>query len=177
MAAQWAKLRAAELARAAREREARDPVEAYRLFGRILCLDPDSSEAAAELKRLRPRLVVVRSPRSPARLSQLDGELARAEALIAEARFQDALDSLASLRNEILELEPSIEVGLRRVRLEVLEATSWVAFGDVGAAQASLERALNVDPQLRFDPRSVSPKLRRALDAARRSRGAPGGES
>jgi hypothetical protein len=178
LAAEWARLRTAELARAARERETVAPVDAYRLYGHIRCLDPQNAEAAAALERLEPRIVVVRRPRSPARLSQLDGGLARAEALIAEARFRDALESLSSLREALGELEPSTEVGRRRVRLEVLEATTWVAFGDAEAAQESLERALFVDPRLRFDERQASPKLRRALDAARRrTLGDPGGES
>ncbi|MGH0035518.1 MAG: hypothetical protein ACQGVK_10890 [Myxococcota bacterium] len=177
MAAEWARLRAAELLRAAREREAGEPVEAYRLYARIRCLDPYSAEASAGLERVGPRLVVVRGPRSPPRLSRLDGALARAEELIAEARFRDALESLSALRTELGELEPTTEVGLRRVRLEVLEATTWVAFGDAGAAQESLERALFVDPQLEFDERSASPKLRRALEAARRSLGGAEGES
>lgn len=177
MAAQWARLRVSELGRAAEQSERSDPVEAYRLFNRVLCLEPANADASAGIERLGTQLVVVRSPRSPARLSQLDGALAEAEALIAAARFRDALDSLQSLRETLGDLEPSSEVGERRIRMEVLEATTWVAFGDAGAAQKSLERALFVDPQLRFDERSASPKLRRALDAARRSLSDDGRES
>jgi len=177
LAAEWARLRVGELMREARSAEKTDGVEAYRLFRRVLCIDPGAAEARAALERLAARVAVVRPPRSPAHLSRLDGALAQAESLIAEARFRDALDSLKSLRDEIAALEPSEELARRRVRLEVLEATTWVAFGDDGAAQKSLERALDFDPQLRFDDRSASPKLQRALDAARQSARSAGGRS
>lgn len=52
--AQWAELRARELARVARRVEADDPAEAQRLWRRLLCLDPDSRVAQQGLAQYRP---------------------------------------------------------------------------------------------------------------------------
>jgi hypothetical protein len=100
-------------------------------------------------------------------LARLDASLARVEEQLRTARFDEALSDLRALRGRIGEVGDSPPVRAQRVRFEVLSATAHVAYGDDGAARASLQRALAVDPGLDLDAAHTSPKLRRALEAAR----------
>ena len=185
--ARFAHMRADRLAQLARELEERDRVESNRLWQRVLCFDAASAAARAGVERTRPT-VVLRLPSPPAPepaaapeprprpaprpagadLAPLIASLGRVEQQLREARFEEALADLRALRGRLPRAGDSPRAGAERVRLEVLTATAYVAYGDEAAARASLRRALDVDPQLAFDPGRTSPKLRRALEAARR---------
>jgi hypothetical protein len=56
------------------------------------------------------------------------------------------------------------------VRLEIVSATVYVAWGDRDAALSSLARALQADPDLALDPALISPKLLSVFRAARQHR-------
>jgi hypothetical protein len=169
-AARWAQLRGQALAQRARDLEDADRVEANRLWRRVLCLDPESDSARAGVERTRPQVVRRGDTLATLVLAELDSSLARAERLIFDARFRDAMEELAALRARLEELGTSPELADRRVRLEVLAATALVAFGDEGAARERLEHALAADPGLRLDAGSTPPKLRRAFEAVRLAR-------
>ncbi|RIK91372.1 MAG: hypothetical protein DCC71_25100, partial [Proteobacteria bacterium] len=63
--ARWARLRAEQLAARAEELEPQDPVEANRLWQRVLCLDPGSASAHTGIERSRPAVVLrARPPRA-----------------------------------------------------------------------------------------------------------------
>lgn len=179
--ARWARQQADLAAERARELESQSRVDANRIWQRVLCLDPQSEAARAGADRTRPQVVVTRPaeiasdlrdaspPRPAARapvVPDLDAALDRAEQLLRDARFADA-------RSELRRLRPRLAAGggrEQRVRLEVLEATTLLAFGDEPAARTSLERALRADPQLELDARSTPRKVQRAFDAVRAGR-------
>jgi hypothetical protein len=137
---------------------------------------PAASRPAASPRRPAPPgpVTAAKAPepeRQPAlreEVARLDASLARVEEQLRTARFDEALSDLSALRGRIGEVDDALPIGEQRVRLEVLSATAHVAYGDEGAARASLRRALEVDPALDLDAARTPPKLRRALDAARR---------
>jgi hypothetical protein len=178
--ARWARWRAEQVARLAARMEPRDRVEANRLWQRVLCLDPGDATALQGVERTRPRVVLPAAepppaaplaprPRSTAAAAPRTeragpgAELGRAEEMIRDARFDDALAELDRLRPRVARAERPAE----SARLEVLAATAQVAFGDEAAARASLARALRADPSLALDARSTPPKLLRVFEAAR----------
>lgn len=115
---------------------------------------------------------VVRPP--PAPPPERPPELVRAAELVEEgeaklrgARFEEALSRALAARRELEGLEPAPADGALRVRLELVAAVAQVALGDEAGAQESLVRALALDPGLDLDPARTSPKVLRALEAAR----------
>lgn len=139
-----------------------------------------SATARAEARRLLPpvaaeppaALRVAHAPAAPERLAAaprpqrggfpgLDDLLARADAEVREARFEGAVETIARASRMIDSLPDSARTRPRRARLEVLRATTEVAFGNLVDARASLERALEAEPDLELDPRTTSPKLLR----------------
>jgi hypothetical protein len=103
--------------------------------------------------------------------SAIDASLARAEALIRAARFDDALGLLHKASAKLGGESDPLPVRERRSRIEVLTATVLVAFGREGAARARLERALAAKPDLELDPTSTPPKLRRVFGAVQAAAG------
>jgi len=96
----------------------------------------------------------------------VDALLARAEAELVEARFERA-QQLALAAREALDLGGETA---QWVRLELIDATIEVAYGHQDAAVESLNRALELNPDLALDPRSTTPKLVAALATARADR-------
>jgi hypothetical protein len=146
------------------------------MWQRALCLDPQSAAARAGVERTRPQVIVtraseiasdLRAPDAAPRLGDIEASLERAERLMRAARFGDARSELRRVRLRLDAVEDASAPRTARVRLEVLEATSFVAFGDEAAARSSFERALRVDPALELDPRSTPRKVRRVFDAVR----------
>ena len=186
--ARWAKLRAEQLSQRAARLEERDPIEANRIWQRVLCFEPEAVAAREGALRTRPSTLLRAAepprqavPRAPAPVAaraapapppkpkpkpvRFDEPLRRAEQLIRSARFEEALAEIKELRPRI-EAEPGARTS-ERARLELLAATAHVAFGDEAAARASCERALRSDPALELDAHSTPPKLMRAFEAAR----------
>ncbi|MCZ6463516.1 MAG: hypothetical protein O7A09_04190, partial [Proteobacteria bacterium] len=166
-AAHWARLRARELSKLALEFESEDRVQAHRLWRRISCLVPDGPEVLAGMERTQPRAVRREAPPAPVPLAELDRALRRAEKEIEDARFRDAIESAAAAQRLMERLSPSPELSERRVRLGLLEATAFMAFGNQTAARKSFEQVLAHDPELSLDARSTPPKVRRAPELLR----------
>lgn len=110
-----------------------------------------------------------RVPRAaaPPAASVFEALLARAESEVAEARFEQALATVAEARARLAADPGSPVPGAKTARLEVLAATAEAAFGRQGAALESFVRALTADPRLELDRGATSPKLLRSYDAAR----------
>jgi len=101
------------------------------------------------------------------RLREVDRSLARIDALLQSAHFEEVV-SLQRRPRAILDGLPSSPVTrARRLRLETATATADVAFGRRDDAKACFSRALAADPKLRLDPAATSPKVLRVLDEAR----------
>jgi hypothetical protein len=185
--ARWARLRADQLAARAAPLEQTDPIEANRLWERVLCLDPGSANARAGVDRSRATAVsraadplpapAPRVAAAPARAAvpakpkprprpSFDAPLGRAEELIRSARFDAALGEIDRLRPRIEAARDGV-AARERVRLEVLAATAHIAFGDERAARESFARALAADPGFAPDARSTPPKLLRVYEEAR----------
>lgn len=138
---------------------------------------PDLASALATLGR--PLRMATRSAApdvaaQPARTRTLDAEsfrdadheLAQAETLNRQARFEEALAAAERARSA-LPIGWSDDVQRRRARIEVAAATAQVALGREHEARRSFGQALQADPDFRLDARSTSPKVMRAFDAAR----------
>jgi hypothetical protein len=125
-----------------------------------------SREAATPPARIDP------VPSGPD-LDGVDAALGEAQGLLAEARFEEALDRLAMTRSRLL-FEDDAASRTRRARLESLAGTAEVALGREDVARSNFEAALRADPEFRLDARTTSPKVMRAFDAARAAQeGAP----
>jgi len=139
---------------------------------------PDLASALATLGRpLRlaaPRAAPAVAAEPPAQAPRLtaesfraaDHELAQAETLNRQARFEEALASADRARTA-LPIGWSADVQQRRARIEAAAATAQVALGREQEARRSFGQALQADPAFRLDARSTSPKVMRAFDAAR----------
>ena len=92
--------------------------------------------------------------------------LDRCETELRAARFEQALESAAEVR-ERLEARKGAGDDQSHVRLEIASATAYVALGQSNAALESLERALIADPSLELDPALTSPKVLAVFRAAR----------
>ena len=137
----------------------------------VEALAPDADFAAV----LEAPLGVPRPPPpgpSPSRLAEIDTLLERAGKALDAARFAEAIVSTDQVRSGLVPYPATRTVRTRRVRAEVLAATAAIALGQVEAAERSLGRAIEADPQLALDPMTTSPKVVRALDRARAERGA-----
>jgi murein DD-endopeptidase MepM/ murein hydrolase activator NlpD len=98
---------------------------------------------------------------------EVESLIERGEKQLRDARFEAALESADAAR-ALLGASPTPSEKENRVRLEIVSATAAVALGDHDAARSSLRRALQANPDLTLDPALVSPKVLRALRAARR---------
>jgi hypothetical protein len=112
--------------------------------------------------------VASREARNQSEFRELRSAVGALEERVRTAQFEQAIAGGAALRKR-LERAPA---GGTRTSLiaqsEVLLATAELALGRAGDADKSLRRALAIDPALALDPATTSPKVLRALDAARR---------
>ena len=98
--------------------------------------------------------------------TEIASVLDRCETELRAARFEQALESAAEVR-ERLEARTGAGDDQSHVRLEIASATAYVALGQTDAALESLERALITDPSLELDPALTSPKVLAVFRAAR----------
>jgi hypothetical protein len=103
-------------------------------------------------------------------IDRVEQLLAETEERLRGARFEEALRSAAEAREELGEVSQTAERRPREARLEVLAATALLALGREDDAQRSLGRAIAANPELTLDPMKTSPKVIRALAAARAER-------
>jgi hypothetical protein len=199
--ARWVELRAEELALRAQALEKSAPLEAHRLWRRLLCLGEGGEEARQGAERTRPvqihrlRIAAAGGARSklgeawasldqpvapppkrrPAEnprqlraqlLGGVDHWLDRTADLLADARFDTALESAGEIRDRLRKIRGGKDANPRWIRLEVLEATIQVARGEQEAAHACAVRALKMDPDLELDAQRVSPKVVEVFEAA-----------
>jgi len=118
------------------------------------------------------RLEVAPSPadRAAARrrlLAAVGAELDDGELRLWQARFEAALEAAVRARQRLDRMRTGEDLRRPRVRLELLSATAQLALGDERSARESLTRAIESQPDLVLDPKQTSPKLMRALEAAR----------
>ncbi len=98
--------------------------------------------------------------------AEIAAVLERCEAEVRAARFEQALESAAEVREQF-DARSSAADSQSRVRLEIASATAYVALGRTDAALESLQRALIADPDLELDPALTSPKVLAVFRAAR----------
>ena len=177
-AARWAQLRAAELSESAAAFAPTDPASAYRLYQHALCVDPQNARAKQGLADLAPRRdylpapIVVRTKptieqqRPRRRLAELDRTLDAVAAAVAQASFTTALDAASSARKQLEGMSATPDVLARRARLEVMASTAELALGQQAEATASLQRALQAQPDLVLDAQTP-PKVRKLLESIR----------
>ena len=128
---------------------------------RIPTLDAEAEvDAGAEVDTEAE--VDAEDPESTEIASMLD----RCETELRAARFEQALESAAAVREQ-LEARKGDGDDQSHVRLEIASATAYVALGQTNAALESLERALIADPSLKLDPALTSPKVLAVFRAAR----------
>jgi len=104
----------------------------------------------------------------------VDTALGQADALLREARYEEALARVEQARSQLPRGEGA---AARRARLESVAATAQFALGRDAEARRSFGAALEADPQFRLDSQRTSPKVMRAFDAARSAQGPPEGGS
>jgi hypothetical protein len=123
-------------------------------------------------------VVVVRAPgpfvdlarRAEARaalLADIDALMDETRDRLRAARFEEALEAAARTRVALDEMREDDDLPPRWARLEVLQATAELALGRLGAAEASMGRALAADPSLELDPTTTSPKVMRVFESSR----------
>ena len=193
--AEWASLRGRELTALAERFERRDDPRSLALWQHLLCLDPENAAARAGVARSaavrvhRPPLgagpadsagegwargaltAPLGLPGASPPNQQLLAEVRELDEQVRRARFDRALERAAALRRRVSALPPSSDRAGLLVETEVLAATAELALGRPRQAEASLGRALDVYPGLELDPAKTSPKVLRALEAARAARG------
>jgi LysM repeat protein len=111
----------------------------------------------------------------PAEYRALQELLAMAEEELREARFDEAQHSAKAAERLLGAQVASAGSDAQgsdayRARLEVIRATVQSAFGNLDAAQASLERALEANPDLELDPASTPRKVIGLLETIRERR-------
>lgn len=108
---------------------------------------------------------------APAIPATVDAAIAEAESALRAARYADAVTAAERAREGLAPLAASPAVAGRRARLEVAAATALLALGRGDAAREGFLRALAAQPELALDPRTTSPKVLQAFEAARASAG------
>lgn len=100
-----------------------------------------------------------------AQLRRLSREVGALEEQVRTARFEEALRAVPPLRQQLA----GAPVGNTRTNLivqtEVLAATAELALGRATGAEASLERALDANPDLVLDPSKTPRKVLRVFEA------------
>jgi hypothetical protein len=107
------------------------------------------------------------APAEPDGASALEGEVRAADALLREARFEEALERTDRIRADLGPLGEGVEGRRLRVRTEVVAATAHVALEQEDAARGCFRRALDAEPALDLDPAATSPKVLRVFRAVR----------
>jgi hypothetical protein len=102
---------------------------------------------------------------------RVDDALGSAETQLRAANFEAALSTAERVRRQLGGATSAEGARARQARAEVVAATAEIALGREAAAQRSFQRALSANPTLSLDPATTSPKVRRALDAARSAKG------
>jgi hypothetical protein len=177
--ARWAQLRVRELSGLVSELEGSDPSASTETWQHLRCLDPSGALASGAVEPAPAAVVAAIPPVETAPRSRdpdwspIDATLGAAEALVRDARFEQALQTAERIRPRLVSVENVPGANLRRTQLEVLSATAQIALGRDDAARESFERALAADPELELDARSTSPKIRRVFDTVRRDPGSP----
>jgi tetratricopeptide (TPR) repeat protein len=142
-----------------------DLASALASIGRPLRLG--SSFAASRSGRAAPPSVDAGGPAARAPdFGPADRQLAQAETLNRQARFEEALAAAEKARSA-LPVGWTPDVQRRRARIEAAAATAQVALGRESEARKSFGQALRADPSFRLDVGSTSPKVMRAFDAAK----------
>lgn len=100
-------------------------------------------------------------------LADIEARLDDAEALLRQAQFEAALAGARDVRGRLDAMRRAEDLRAPGVRVELLAATAQIALGDDAGASESLVRAVSLQPDLALDPRYTSPKVLRALEAAR----------
>lgn len=108
---------------------------------------------------LLARLTLRTATAAPA---SIDARLAELEDRLARAYFSEVADATRALRPDLEASAPEV-----RARLEVIAGTAHLALGGISPAVACFKRAIEAWPELELKPRTTSPKVLRALAAAR----------
>jgi hypothetical protein len=149
--ARWAALRSAELAERAHRSEGPDPLEAHRLWSRVLCLDPGSALAQEGLRRtapvrshqLRAELVIGRrelpAEASPGAWESLDQPIA----------FPAPAPRTAAPSRARRQPTPAPESPAPGQRRPLEEAERWIRQAEAALRAARFEDALHAAAQAR----------------------------
>ena len=113
------------------------------------------------------RRVPTREEQARAELRRLRDRVGRLEERVRTAHFEEALALAPDLRARLGRAEPGGTRTNLIAQMEVLAATAELALGRQREAEVSLQRAIEADPSLSLDPATTSPKVLRALAAAR----------
>jgi hypothetical protein len=97
----------------------------------------------------------------------LEDEVRAADALLREARFEEALERTDRIRAGLDPLGDGVEARRLRVRTEVVAATAHVALDREHEARDCFRRALAAEPALDLDPAATAPKVLRVFRAVR----------
>jgi hypothetical protein len=105
-----------------------------------------------------------------AKLRELRSQVGALEEQVRSARFEEALVDVPGLRKQLAVAPAGSTRTNLIVQTEVLAATAELALGRATGAEASLERALDADPDLVLDPATTPRKVLRAFDAVLETR-------
>jgi hypothetical protein len=105
-----------------------------------------------------------------AKLRELRSQVGALEEQVRSARFEEALVDVPGLRKQLAVAPAGSPRTNLIVQTEVLAATAELALGRATGAEASLERALDADPDLVLDPATTPRKVLRAFDAVLETR-------
>jgi len=111
-----------------------------------------------------------REAHSQSEFRELRSAIGALDAQVRSAQFERAVAEAPALRSRLARAPAGGTRTSLIAQAEVLVATAEIALGRSDAADASLKRALAADPQLALDPSTTSPKVLRALAAARGER-------
>jgi hypothetical protein len=150
----------------------------WRGLGRALLVVSLAGAGAAPAARAQsearphPQPGALASPGEPADpagagASALEDEVRAADALLREARFEEALERTDRIRADLGPLGDGAEARHLRVRTEVVAATAHVALEHEDAARGCFRRALDAEPALDLDPAATAPKVLRVFRAVR----------
>jgi hypothetical protein len=178
--AEWANLRAQELAQVARSFEAEDPLrvlrsQAVRVHRPPLLPEPfDAARGRDPWESLGAPIGMAggdaRQKANLAELRKLRSAVGALEKQVRAARFSEAMAMVPALRKQLAAAPAGSTRNSLIAQAEVLAATAELALGRATGAEASLHRALDANPRLRLDPATTPRKVQRALEVVRESR-------